>query len=648
MGILSGKQAAKPEFAPGETLTRRVLALLDDGGKGEEEVTASTLASELALPVGEVEAELKTLVRFGNLVRRTGKNGETHYSATPRRKLLGDLLVESGHLSAEHLKEALDEQARTGERLGVILLDRGYVTKQIIGKMLELQRGIPYVNLSAYPIDEILVRSLPERVIMEHKIVPLARSGDEIHLAMLDPSDIMAVDTVGRFLHGKVRPFLTTESDFAWVVNKYFGVGRKVGESLTEAGPSHEEPETASAANQGSAVGVIEAFDDSPVVRVLNTIVHDAVRIGATDIHIEPEADETPVRFRIDGLLSDKTVLPRPVADGVASRLKVLAGMDIAERIRPQDGRILFSVEGREYDLRVATLGTAFGERVAIRLLNNRQVQVGLERLGLFPAQQVTLERLLRRQHGMILVTGPTGSGKTTTLYASLSRINERIRNIMTIEDPVEYRLPGITQIPVREKSGITFGIGLRAILRHDPDVVMVGEIRDSETASIAIHAALTGHLVLTTLHTNNATGAMVRLVDMGIEPYLLTSSVLAVVGQRLVRLLCKTCRGQRPALAADLELLGLAPGTDLMLPMAGGCPECGSLGYKGRIGVFEIMTMDEALREQVIQRKPATVLLETARKAGMKTLREALAEKVREGVTTVEEFQRLSSAEAA
>ena len=645
MGLFSGKQETKPEFAPGETLTRRVLALLDDGAKGEEEVTASALASELALPVGDVEAELKTLVRFGNLVRRTGKNGEAHYSATPRRKLLGDLLVESGHLSPEHLKEALDEQARTGERLGVTLVDRGYVTKQIIGKMLEMQRGIPYVNLSAYPIDEILVRSLPERVIMEHKIVPLARSGDEIHLAMLDPSDIMAVDTVGRFLHGKVRPFLTTESDFSWVVNKFFDVGRKVGESLTEAGPNREDSE---AANQGSAVGVVEAFDDSPVVRVLNTIVHDAVRIGATDIHIEPEADETPVRFRIDGLLADKTVLPRTVSDGVASRLKVLAGMDIAERIRPQDGRILFSVEGREYDLRIATLGTVFGERVAIRLLNNRQVQVGLERLGLFADQQATLERLLRHQHGMILVTGPTGSGKTTTLYASLSHINERVRNIMTIEDPVEYRLPGITQIPVREKSGITFGIGLRAILRHDPDVVMVGEVRDSETASIAIHAALTGHLVLTTLHTNNATGAIVRLVDMGIEPYLLTSSVLAVVGQRLVRLLCKACKGQRPALAADLELLGLPPGTDLMLPMAGGCAECGNLGYRGRIGVFEIMTMDEAVREQVLQRQPATVLLATARRGGMKTLREALAEKVREGVTTVEEFQRLTSAEAA
>jgi type IV pilus assembly protein PilB len=645
MGLINGKQEAKPEFAPGESLTRRVLALLDDGGKGEEEVTASTLASSLALPVSEVEAELKTLVRFGNLVRRTGKNGEVHYSATPRRKLLGDLLVESGHLSAEQLKEALDEQSRTGERLGVILLDRGYVTKQVIGKMLEMQRGIPYVNLSAYPIDELLVRSLPERVIMEHKIVPLARSGDEIHLAMLDPSDIMAVDTVGRFLHGKVRPFLTTESDFAWVVNKYFDVGRKVGESLTDADPSRDSPDAAAAT---AAVGVVEAFDDSPVVRVLNTIVQDAVRIGATDIHVEPEADETPVRFRIDGLLVDKTVLPRQVAEGVSSRLKVLAGMDIAERIRPQDGRVLFSVEGREYDLRVATLGTAFGERVAIRLLNNRQVQVGLERLGLSVDQQLLLERLLRRQHGMILVTGPTGSGKTTTLYASLSFINERVRNIMTIEDPVEYRLPGITQIPVREKSGITFGIGLRAILRHDPDVIMVGEVRDSETASIAIHAALTGHLVLTTLHTNNATGAMVRLVDMGIEPYLLTSSVLAVVGQRLVRVLCKACKGQRPAGAEDVALLGLQPRTDLMLPMAAGCPECGNLGYRGRTGVFEILTMDDAVREHVLQRKPANAILEAARAAGMMTLREALAEKVLEGVTTVEEFQRLTSAEAA
>lgn len=411
---------------PDQPLQSRLLALLDDNLK-EDEVTASGLAALLSAPVSAVEAELRALARFGNLTRRTGSNGEARYSTAPRRKLLGDMLVEAGHMTATQLQEALAEQGRTGERLGAILLDRGYVSKQVLGKMLELQRGIPYVNLSTRAIDEHLVRSLPERLIMDHKVVPMARVEGEIHLAMLDPSDIMASDIVGKYLGGRVRPFLITEGDFAWAVTKYFDVKRKVGESLLEAAAEPEESEPTESA---AAVAVADTYDASPVVRVVNTIVRDAIRIGATDIHVEPEAEQTRVRVRIDGLLMDKAVLPRSVSEGVTSRLKVLAGMDIAERIRPQDGRIVVNIEGREYDLRIATVGTAFGERVALRLLSNRQVLVGLERLGLFPEQQETLQALLGRQHGMILVTGPTGSGKTTTLYASISYINDRVRNI--------------------------------------------------------------------------------------------------------------------------------------------------------------------------------------------------------------------------
>ena len=623
--------------SPDQPLQRRLLALLDDNLK-EDEVTASGLATQLSAPVSEIEAELRALARFGNLTRRTGTNGETRYSAAPRRKLLGDMLVEAGHMTTTQLQEALAEQSRTGERLGAILLDRGYVSKQVLGKMLEVQRGIPYVNLSARSIDEHLVRSLPERVIMEHKVVPITRLEGEIHLAMLDPTDIMAIDTVGKYLGGRVRPFLITEGDFAWAVTKFFDVTRKVGESLLEVAVEHEEAEPA----ENAAVGVADTYDASPVVRVVNTIVRDAVRIGATDIHIEPEAEQTRVRVRIDGLLLDKAVLPRSVSEGVTSRLKVLAGMDIAERVRPQDGRIVVNIEGREYDLRIATVGTAFGERVALRLLSNRQVLVGLERLGLFPGQQDVLQSLLGRQHGMILVTGPTGSGKTTTLYASISHINDRVRNIMTIEDPVEYRLPGITQIPVREKSGITFGVGLRALLRQDPDVVMVGEIRDPETASIAVHAALTGHLVLTTLHTNNAAGAVVRLLDMGVEPYLLTSSVLAVVGQRLIRVLCTACKGQYQAREVDLQILGLPLDTPLKLSAGAGCPECANLCYKGRTGAFELMVMTDAIRELVLQRRPAGAIMEASQADGMLTLRGAIIRKVLDGVTSIEELQRL------
>ncbi len=559
----------------------------------------------------------------------------------PHKKFLGELLVEAGAITEAQLREALTEQGRTSERLGRILIERGYISRQLLGQFLEKQRGIPYVNLSTHPIDEHLVRSLPEWVVLQHKVLPIARVGDEIHLAMLDPTDVVAMDTVGQFLGGRARPFLTTEGDFDWALTKFFDVGRKVDRSVLEVAPEELEKRA------DASIAMTESLGAPPVVRVLNSIIHDAVRIGATDVHIEPGVNEARVRVRVDGLLYDKAVLPWGVAEAVVSRVKVLAGMDIAERLIPQDGRVLLDLEGREYDLRIATVGTVFGERVAIRLLNPQQVLLGLERLGLFPEQEEVLKGLLVRPHGMILVTGPTGSGKTTTLYAAVSRANEQTRNIMTIEDPVEYRMSGITQIPVREKAGITFERGLRAILRQDPDVVMVGEIRDPQTASIAIQAALTGHLVLSTLHTNNAAGALVRLLDMGGQPYLLTSSVLAVVGQRLFRILCTACkRRYRARRETDLQMLGFPADKDLTLFGPVGCPECDNLGYKGRTGVFEIMVMTDPIRELVLQRKPTIAIMEAAQAAGMHTLRESAVRKVLDGVTGIEELQRLILAE--
>ncbi len=630
---------AKTARSAGSPLQRRLLALLDDPASDRDQVTAASLAARVAMPVAEVQAELESLVLLGNLTRTSGEDGQVRYSPAPRRRLLGQMLVDAGLISEAQLQEALAEQQQTGERLGRILVDRGYVSKQALGQMLEAQRGIPYLNLSTYPIDEKLVRELPEWVILQHKVVPVARVRQEVHLAMLDPTDVLAIDTVARMLQGRVRPFLTTERDFDWAVTKYLDVRRRVGESLLAVPEEPDEP-------PGTAAVVTEAADAPPVVRVLNSILGDAVRVGATDIHIEPDADQVRVRMRVDGLLHDKATLPPGVASAVISRLKVLAGVDIAERLRPQDGRILLEIEGRQYDLRLATVGTAYGERAAVRLLNTQQVLLGLERLGLFPQQQAILERLLARPHGMLLVTGPTGSGKTTTLYAALRHINARTRNIMTIEDPVEYRLPGITQIPVREKAGVTFGLGLRAILRQDPDVVMVGEVRDAETATIAVQAALTGHLVLSTLHTSHAAGALVRLLDMGVEPYLLTSSVLAVVGQRLLRVLCTACRRRGRASAEEAEMLR-GQGEHPRLFRPAGCPECGDLGYKGRTGIFEIMVMTDDLRELVLQRRPASALQATAVAAGMQTLQESARRKVLEGVTSVEEYRRLLLAEA-
>lgn len=616
---------------PGNPLQQRLLGVLDDHASGDG-VTAEGMATLLSLPVPEVEVELEILAHLGNLTRRAAAGGEVQYSAAPRRKLLGRMLVDTGVITEEQLQEALAEQTQTGGRLGLILLERGYISKQALGEILETQRGLPYVNLSTYPIDEQLVRNLPEWVITQHKVLPIVREGREVHLAMVDSTDVVAIDTVATLLEARVRPLLTTERDFDWAMTRFFDVGRKVDESLAGA-PEEEERAV-------GAVSVTDAIEAPPVVRVLNSIIHDTVRIGATDIHIEPHVDDAQVRVRVDGLLYDKTGLPRGTAGAVTSRLKALAGMDIAERLRPQDGRILLDVEGREYDLRIATVGTAFGERAAIRLLNTQQVLLGLERLGLFPEQEQILTRLLGRPHGMIVVTGPTGSGKTTTLYGAINQLNERMRNIMTVEDPVEYRLPGITQIPVREKAGITFDLGLRAILRQDPDVIMVGEIRDPATATIAINAALTGHLVLTTLHTSTAAGALVRLLDMGVEPYLLTSEVVAVVGQRLVRILCTTCKSQHPLRReTDIDLFRLPPGLMLYGPV--GCPECGTLGYRGRTGVFEIMEMTNTLRELVLQRKPATAIMEAARGGGMLTLRDSAIRKVLDGVTSLDELRR-------
>jgi len=433
-----------------------------------------------------------------------------------------------------------------------------------------------------------------------------------------------------------VRPFLTTERDFEWLLSTRFDITRTVTESAEAVGPGEEtEPDFA-------AVTASDSPDDPPVVRLVDSLVQGAVRDGATDIHIEPQADGTAVRYRVDGLLYDKARLPRGVAAAVVSRVKVLAGIDIAERVRPQDGRLLYAVNGHEHDLRIATVGASFGERVTIRMLDKSRVLFGLERLGLLPDQEAVLDRLLARPYGMLFATGPTGSGKTTTLYACISRLNNRARNIMSVEDPVEYHLEGITQIAVRSKMAVSFATGLRAIIRQDPDVIMVGEVRDAETAQIAVQAALTGHLVLSTLHTNDASSAIVRLIDMGVEPYLITSTLLGAVGQRLVRLLCPTCKQPYTASLGEVTEMGLPPDPPVRLHAPKGCPECNHLGYSGRTGVFEIMRMSDEIRDLVLERRPASTIQEAAERGGMRSMRSAGVAKALEGATSLEELRRV------
>ncbi len=615
-------------------LRRRVQAYLQV--HIHEQLTAAALATRLEVPREEIDAILTALTADGSVVQKSRETGEVSFAPSLRQKRLGEMLVESELITAAQLDEALAEQAKTGERLGNILMSRGFISKQVLGEALEAQRGTPYVNLATYPIDENLMRALSPALIAELKVVPFERVGREIHVAMLDPTDILAMDRVSTVLRARVRPFLTTERDFAWVLSTYFDVSTTVQESLDSgAGIDEDAPHFA-------AITASDSPDDPPVVRLADSLIQGAVRDGATDLHIEPQVADTAVRYRIDGLLYDKARLPRSVGAAVVSRVKALAGVDIAERVRPQDGRLLYQGTGREYDLRISTVGTSFGERVTVRLLDKSRVLLGFERLGLLPEQEAVLNRLLTRSYGMILVTGPTGSGKTTTLYSCISRINDRDRNIMTIEDPVEYHLDGITQIAVRTKMAFTFATGLRAILRHDPDVIMVGEVRDTETAQIAIQAALTGHLVLSTLHTNDAAGAVVRLVEMGVEPYLITSTLLASVGQRLVRTLCPSCRRPYQASTEVAHELGLPndPPVSLFAPV--GCTECSDLGYRGRTGVYEVMNVTDKIRELVLQRRPASAMREAALRGGMISIRGAGTTKALEGITSVEELRRV------
>ncbi len=620
--------------SPAGQTRRRVQAYLQV--RQREPLAAATLAERLDLPLDGVQAALEDLVGAGAAVRRLNESGSAQYLPSVRQRRLGDLLVESELITPAQLGEALAEQAKTGDRLGQILISRGFITKQALGEALQTQRGTPYVNLATYPLDDELLRSIPASVITEHRVVPFARMGREVHVGMVDPTDVVAIDHVAALLHARVRPFFTTEQDFTWVLATHFDVAETSGATLEALGAVDViEPDI-------GAFSASESPHDPPVVRLVDSLVQGAVREGATDIHIEPQHDATVVRYRVDGLLHERTRMPRGVGAAVTSRLKALAGLDIAERVRPQDGRLLYELSGKEHDLRIASVGASFGERVAIRVLDKSRVLLGLERLGLLPEQEIVLGQLLVKPYGMILATGPTGCGKTTTLYACVSRINERSRNIMTVEDPVEYYLPGITQIAVRSKMAVTFATGLRSITRHDPDVIMVGEVRDTETAQIAIQAALTGHLLLSTLHTNDAAGAVVRLIDMGVDPFLITSTLLAAVGQRLMRTLCPACKRPVPAQPEELIEMGLAPTERVTLHVPEGCADCNHIGFRGRTGIFEIMRITDEIREMILQRRSAGAIRDRAQRAGMQAMRDAAIGKILDGTTSLDEVRRV------
>ncbi|HXG24984.1 MAG TPA: ATPase, T2SS/T4P/T4SS family [Chthonomonadales bacterium] len=556
---------------------------------------------------------------------------------------LGEQLIADGLIDEQQLRQSLEHQRHTGAFLGETLVALGFVSSAALGRYLEAATGFPFVNLAEHPLNQNLAHLVPEHVARRKRLLPIAEQGDTIHLAMADPLDLATLDDLRARLNRRIVPFLALEADLNEAINRVYDVRHKtqsVLDEITELPPAEQD------LSVDELVGLAE---DAPIVRLVNTMVQSALDIGASDIHIEPQEPCVRVRFRLDGLLYDQMTIPTYHQAAVISRIKIMARLNIAERRRPQDGR--FSVKdtaGKEYDLRVSIMPTIYGEKVVMRILEKSSSFAVLEKLGFWSEQRKLFESFIHRPHGIVLVTGPTGSGKSTTLYAALHRINDSTLNINTIEDPVEYHLKGVNQVQVNPKIGVTFASGLRTLVRQDPDVIMVGEIRDLETAEIAIQAALTGHLVLSTLHTNDAPGALVRLQHMGVEPFLISSAVIGVVGQRLVRTVCPHCKETRPASSATVAAFGL-PHLANQTPVFAegrGCGRCNGLGMKGRTGVFEVMQMSDALREMVLQRASGATLRGQAIAQGMMTMRDAAILKVLEGITTPEEVARVIYAE--
>ncbi|MFB3880105.1 MAG: GspE/PulE family protein [Armatimonadota bacterium] len=561
----------------------------------------------------------------------------------PQMKRLGECLVDEGLLTPEQVDQGLAAQRRLGSPLGETLISLGLVKPNDLGPILARSLGVTYLNPRDAEVDDSLVDTVPESFIREHRILPLRVEDGHLFVATADPLDLGVIDDLKLIVRQPVVAVLSMERDLLAAINTQFDARRHAEEAIRDI--DAERSAAGETKDELSAEELSLLAADAPVVRLVNSIIHGAFTHGASDIHIEPQKEETRVRYRVDGLLYDHMILPKQHQAAVVSRIKIMARLNIAERRLPQDGRVALNYQGKEYDLRVSTMPSMFGEKAVMRVLDKSSVRLSFEELGLLPGQQEGLRWLVTRPYGMVLVTGPTGSGKSTTLYAALATINDPSRNVITIEDPIEYQLPGITQTEANAKVGMTFARGLRSMVRQDPDVIMVGEIRDLETAEIAIQAALTGHLVFSTLHTNDAPGAVVRLDHMGVEPFLISSAVIGVLAQRLLRVVCPTCREwytPSPAFLSQFRANGSPLPPDTQLARGRGCQDCNNVGYRGRTAVFEVLRMSDAIRELVLKRQSAAVVGEQARREGMKTMRESAVEKALKGITSAEEILRV------
>jgi type IV pilus assembly protein PilB len=552
----------------------------------------------------------------------------------PETEHIGLLLLEEGLLTRRDLDKAAAVQAKTGMPLTRVLVDEHIVGESDLVRALARHAGIEYVNLAEANIDSAAAALLPESLARRYTAMPIGFEGDRLVVAMADPGNVLAVDDIRSITGMGVVPRIATRSDIVEAIRRFAPYDASVGDlaDLVAEGEVTEDLSKIEAAAEGG-----------PVVKLINTLITRAINERASDIHIEPGEKELRVRFRIDGVLHEVMNTPRSVSAALVSRVKIMADLDIAERRVPQDGRVSLRVSGRSIDLRVATLPSIYGEKVVIRILDREDSIFQLPDLGFFPHALERFSRSLSKPYGTILVTGPTGSGKTTTLYAALNVLNKPDRNIITVEDPVEYRLPGITQVQVNRKAGLLFATALKAILRSDPDIVLVGEVRDSETAKIAVEAALTGHLVLTTLHTNDASSSIGRLVEMGVEAYLVSSALDCIVAQRLGRRLCERCRRPREAVPAVVAQMGLEPGADpLTIYEAVGCKLCSGTGYRGRLCINEVLVVSEEIQRMAVERRTSEEIRKVAVSQGMRTMQQDGMEKVRLGHTTLEEVLRV------
>jgi general secretion pathway protein E len=560
------------------------------------------------------------------------------------KRLLGEILVESG-LSPERLKKALDHQKKRGGRIGTLLLRLNFVKEEDVLKALSVQLGLPYVP-DLGDIDRELALKVPITYAKKAVVLPLRKESGAIVAATSEPLNLSTVDDLSVLLSGDISLCLASSEKILDMLNRLHSEDMNKAEDTVQE--MEEEDLSFLAAELDEPTDLLEVTDDAPIIRLVNSLLSQAIRERASDIHIEPFEKDMVARFRIDGILYNILTIQKRFQASIASRVKIMSGLNIAEKRLPQDGGMRIKIGGKDVDIRVSIVPTAFGERIVLRLLYRESALLPLDQIGFSGNTLTSFNDFIERPHGIILVTGPTGSGKTTTLYAALSKINSPDKNIITIEDPIEYQLKGIGQIQVNPKIQLTFAAGLRSVLRQDPDVILVGEIRDGETAEIAIQAALTGHLVFSTLHTNDAAGAVTRLIDMKIEPFLISSSVMAILAQRLVRVLCKECREPyqiTPGEIAELEIKRGVNGTTVY--RAKGCESCFKTGYLGRTAIYELLTVDDEMRQLIMKNSDASMIKALAMEKGMTTLRQDGADKVLKGITSVEEVVRVTQKEA-